>query len=210
MKYEKTFIVIGLVALILAVPVAYAMKSRTNQLKIERTNSTRLELRIDSVQRQLEKKEQQIKQQEQENGSLKQQLQSKREQAAKVAAAASRPAQTGSTAPSVAFKPAAALAPASCASLRPVVAQYAWPVDTAMAVMQAESGCRPGAENPTDYHVICSGSRGLFQIGCDSTTNYAGMFDANANIAHAYSMYARRGWQPWGAYTSGAYLKYLP
>lgn len=212
MKYEKSFIAIGLVALLLAVPMAQVMKIRTNQLKIERANSTKLELRIDSVQHQLDQKEQQLKQEQQDKAKLQsdkaeleKKLQSKRNQAASVAAVTPRQVQTGDIAPSVAFQPASG----SCAALRPLVAQYGWPVNTAMAVMQAESGCRPGAENPTDYHVICYGSRGLFQIGCDSTGNYAGMFDAGANIAHAYSMWSRRGWQPWGAYTSGAYLKYL-
>jgi hypothetical protein len=98
---------------------------------------------------------------------------------------------------------------ASCEVYRPLVAQYGWDVRTAMAVMQAESGCRPTAENPTDPHKICMGRRGLFQIGCDSTKNYPGMLDPAANVAQAWAIYAARGWQPWGAYTSGAYRKHL-
>jgi hypothetical protein len=88
-----------------------------------------------------------------------------------------------------------------CATYLPIVSQYAWNVSVAIQVMQAESGCNPSTDNISDYHPTCYGSRGLFQIGCDSTSNFAGMFDPTANIAQAYALYVRRGWQPWSSTT---------
>lgn len=74
-----------------------------------------------------------------------------------------------------------------------------------MAVMMAESTCNPSAANRTDRHNGCMGSFGLFQIAC-----YDGeVFDPEQNVAIAWKKYQARGWQPWGAYTSGAYKKYL-
>ena len=93
-----------------------------------------------------------------------------------------------------------------CEAYRQEVARYKWNVDVALNVMRVESGCRPTALNPEahrDRHgrVICNGSRGLFQIGCTSTDNFKGMDDPAANIAQAYALYSRRGWQPW-SYTT--------
>jgi len=85
-----------------------------------------------------------------------------------------------------------------CNQWRSILAQYSWNVDVAVNVCNAESGGNPNNDNPGDYHATCYGSRGLFQIGCDSTSNYAGMFDPYANIAQAYALYSNRGWQPWG------------
>lgn len=115
------------------------------------------------------------------------------------------PTQSASEAPAASPR----VSGGSCETYRPLVAQYGWDVNVAMAVMQAESGCNAYNENATDRHPTCLGSRGLFQIGCDSTDDYAGMFNASENVAHAYSMYSTRGWSPWGAYTSGAYRRYL-
>lgn len=75
----------------------------------------------------------------------------------------------------------------------------------------AESRGDPNAANRTDVHrdingaVICRGSFGLMQISC----HHGELFDPERNMAEAYRKYSQRGWQPWGAYTSGAYKKYL-
>ena len=89
----------------------------------------------------------------------------------------------------------------SCSNWLPLIDQYSWNVTVAMNVMNAESGCNPGENNTGDYHPTCMGSRGLFQIGCDSTDNYAGMYNPAANVAQAYALYARRGWEPWSSTT---------
>jgi hypothetical protein len=74
-----------------------------------------------------------------------------------------------------------------------------------MAVMQAESGCNPQAANWQDQHSTCTGSFGLFQIACFDGQVY----DPIQNIAIAWQKYQSRGWQPWGAYTSGKYLRFM-
>ena len=78
-----------------------------------------------------------------------------------------------------------------------------------MAIMAAESSCDPNQDTVGDGHPTCMGSRGLFQIGCDSTDNYAAMLNPKANVAQAYALYTHRGWKPWTVYKTGAYLKYL-
>ena len=94
----------------------------------------------------------------------------------------------------------------NCEQWRPMIAKYDWNVEIALAVCSAESSGRADNDNPGDRHpsagpLVCWGSRGLFQIGCDSVDNYSAMFDPAANIGHAYGMYAARGWQPWSYVT---------
>lgn len=89
----------------------------------------------------------------------------------------------------------------NCATYLPLLSQYSWNVSVAVEVMQAESGCNPNQDTTGDYHPTCYGSRGLFQIGCDSTNNYEGMFDPATNIAQAYRLYVHRGWEPWSSTT---------
>ena len=95
--------------------------------------------------------------------------------------------------------------PVGCENYRHIVERYSWDVRTAMAVMRAESGCNPNAANWQDSHHNCQGSFGLFQLGCFWTDT---PFDPSHNIAKAFEIYSRSGWQPWGAYTNGSYLKY--
>lgn len=89
--------------------------------------------------------------------------------------------------------------PVSCEAYRPLIAQYGWNVNVAMAVMKAESGCNPNAANLTDSHATCKGSFGLFQIACMSGIVY----DPAENIAIAWSKYQARGWRPWSVCTKG-------
>lgn len=81
-----------------------------------------------------------------------------------------------------------------------------WNVDVAYAVCMAESGGNTNAANYNDNHGKCIGSFGLMQLACFWIPNPT---DPNANIAKANEIWSRSGWQPWGAYTSGKYLKYL-
>jgi TolA-binding protein len=91
----------------------------------------------------------------------------------------------------------------SCKQYRSLVSQYSWNVETALAVCNAESGGVADKNHADDNHKVCLGSRGLFQIGCDSTFNFAGMFDPVLNIAQAYDIYATRNWYPWSVCTNG-------
>ena len=81
-----------------------------------------------------------------------------------------------------------------------------WNQDVAHAVCLAESGGNTYAANYNDNHGKCVGSFGLMQLACFWIPNPT---DPIANIAKANEIYSRSGWSPWGAYTSGKYLKYL-
>lgn len=82
--------------------------------------------------------------------------------------------------------------------------------DIAVAVAMAESGLYPRALNAKDSHSGCKGSYGIFQIGCLHEDNPQVLYDVEYNIKRAREIYDQNGWQPWGAYTSGKYLKYMP
>lgn len=81
-----------------------------------------------------------------------------------------------------------------------------WDQRVARAVCMAESGGNTYAANTTDNHGRCKGSFGLMQLACFWIPN---PYDPVANMAKANEIYTRSGWAPWGAYTSGKYLRYL-
>lgn len=91
--------------------------------------------------------------------------------------------------------------PSSCAGYRALVSQYNWPVDTMLAIMQAESGCRADAVSPPNSDGLRD--YGLFQIHGEA------IMDPAANVARAYGKYTSQGLRAWTTWTSGAYLKYL-
>jgi soluble lytic murein transglycosylase-like protein len=72
----------------------------------------------------------------------------------------------------------------TCSGWSDLISQYAWDVAVACKVMWCESRGNPNARN--GRHV------GLFQIA-------NGPFDPAENVALAYSMWSKRGWQPWSA-----------
>ena len=81
---------------------------------------------------------------------------------------------------------------------------------TAVAVAMAESRLKPYALNAADSHKGCSGSYGIFQIGCLHETDPSTLYDVEYNIKRAKEIYDESKWQPWGAYTNGSYLAYMP
>jgi len=87
----------------------------------------------------------------------------------------------------------------------------AFPEDpvTAVAVAMAESELHPYALNTTDSHKGCTGSYGIFQIGCLHENNPNVLYDIEYNIKRAREIYNESGWKPWGAYTDGRYMAYL-
>lgn len=170
MKIEKAFLIVAIVAALLAIPVAHALNGYTQKIQIERTERQNLELKLDSTEKQLQ-------QEEQKRQELEGQLQSKREAEAKVAQA--QP-----------VKPAA-INLGGCEQYRPLVAQYSWNVEVALAVMKAESGCNPNAVSPTNDH-------GLFQLHAWP------VYEPAENIRIAYeNKYLRGGWRHWTVCTSG-------
>lgn len=197
MKISKIYLIVVLVALVTAIPLASVLAQRDGQLKVERSHSQQLQLQIKSVEKQLEQKNAEQEKIKQENEKLKADLQAKAELKRKQEIAAAERARQASVA--VSAGGASYRGAGNCEAYRGLVAQYSWNVTVAMAVMQAESSCNPQAHNTTDNHGVCMGSFGLFQISCHSGSVY----DPAQNIAIAWQKYQARGWQPWGVCTSG-------
>lgn len=187
MKLEKVFIAIAIVAMLLAVPIAFAMKHRSNLLKLERSENSHLKMDIKTKDEKIKAQEEQLQLEQKKSDDLKKQneekdkqLQSKRNTSSTVIAQAPK-------------APVANLA--GCEQYRGLVAQYNWNVDVALAVMKAESGCRADAT-----HVNANGSvdHGLFQL------NNIAVHDPAENIRIAYQVkYLASGWRPWTVCTSG-------
>ena len=87
-----------------------------------------------------------------------------------------------------------------------LVNNYNWDKRIAYAVCMAESGGNTMASNMNDSHGQCRGSFGLMQLACFWTPN---PHDPVENMNKAYEIYSRSGWQPWGAFTSKAYERFL-
>lgn len=106
-------------------------------------------------------------------------------------------------------KPLISHVSSNCEQYRPLIAQYDWDVEIAIAVCGAESGGNAFAVNEKDRHKGCMGSSGLFQIACIHRP-IEEMKDPSLNIKQAYKIYSERNsWKPWGAFTNKSYLKYL-
>lgn len=200
MKFEpKQYLIIAIVAILVSLPLAYALQHRTHQLKLEKTKNSTLQIQLNTKQKDLDTKAQQIQQEQQKNNDLQKQLQSKREQQETVAVEQAQPAPVAVSSASTG---------AGCEAYRGLVAQYNWNVNIALAVMKAESGCNPGGPpSPT-----CD--RGLMQVNCVHSAAVGGnldaLYDPATNMRVAYAIYTGAGgWTPWTTYTSGAYLKYL-
>lgn len=101
--------------------------------------------------------------------------------------------------------------PATSGGCEAVYEYSGWNQNVAYAVCMGESSGNSNAYNPEAHkdrygRVICNGSRGLFQIAC---VHHDSTFDPSGNISAAVRIYNDSGWSPWGAYTSGKYLRYL-
>ena len=94
--------------------------------------------------------------------------------------------------------------------VKALIRQVFWedPV-TAVAVAMAESGLSPYALNTRDSHRGCTGSYGIFQIGCLHESDPSVLYDVEYNIRRAKEIYNESGWRPWGAFTDGNYKRYL-
>lgn len=77
--------------------------------------------------------------------------------------------------------------------------------NVAAAVARAESGLRPGAVNASNANGTID--RGLFQM--NSIHGECSTFDLDTNVRCAVALQRDEGWQPWVAYNSGAYRRYL-
>lgn len=94
--------------------------------------------------------------------------------------------------------------------------------DIAVAVAMGESRMNPTAMNwncryglvskackPEDRHKAWSVDCGVFQINVTGQNCPEHLLDPETNIEVAKQMHSTRGWMPWVAYKSGAYLKHL-
>lgn len=191
MKLEHKILTVAVCAIVLAVPIAIATQHHTNLLKLERADNVNLHVQLKTKTEELQLKNTQLEQERQKAADQQKQIDDQKK-ALEAKATAKAAAQL------VAYKTP------NCASYRGLVAQYDWDVRTAMAVMQAESGCRAITPDNAALNFDGISDFGLFQLhGMDIT-------DPAANVKAAYSVkYKTQGWGAWNAYKSGAYLAYL-
>lgn len=84
---------------------------------------------------------------------------------------------------------------------------FDWPAATARAICMAESGGNPGAVGDTSTAYV---SCGLMQIrSLPGRPSCEQLKDGAFNMQYAYNMYVGQGFQPWSAYTNGAYQRHL-
>ena len=90
--------------------------------------------------------------------------------------------------------------------------------EIAIATFRAESGLRANAQGWNCGYGVCkiedrgqatSTDCGVAQINIKGTECPSELFDEEKNIERAYSMYKRRGFQPWSVFNSGKYLTFL-
>lgn len=200
----KLFIAAAVVSVIVATPFASALTKSSDLLNTERSKSSTMQLQLKSDAKIKAEQAQQLKLEQEKNAELQKQLQ------AKAAAKAAQVAAAKAAADALAVKQRQATlvfqTTPQCSTYQSMVAQYDWPVQTAMAIMRAESGCR--AITPSNAAINYDGvpDYGLFQLhGMDVT-------DPAENIRLAYTVKyvgAGRSFTPWSTYNSGAYRSYL-
>lgn len=82
-----------------------------------------------------------------------------------------------------------------CEQYVSLVSQYEWNVNVALQVAKAESGCNTFAVG--DKH-IPPVSCGLFQVRTlPGRPSCEQLQDPATNVAFAYQLYVKNGWQPW-------------
>lgn len=104
--------------------------------------------------------------------------------------------------------------PAGCANYLPLIQQYDWNTNMAMAIMQAENvGCNPAIDN-AGLNRDGSVDYGLFQVNSIHADMVAGDLESlrtpSVNVAIAYSLsHHGTNWTAWSTYKNGKYLRYL-
>lgn len=79
MKLETKFLIIALLAIVLAIPVSIALKHRSHELKIEKSERQQLQIQLKSVEQKAEQDRLELEKQQLKNQELEKQLQSKKE-----------------------------------------------------------------------------------------------------------------------------------
>lgn len=75
MKLEKPFLIIALMAIVISLPTAYAISTRTHLLQIERSEKQNLQLQIESKDEVLQKKDAELKREQEKQQELQKQNQ---------------------------------------------------------------------------------------------------------------------------------------
>jgi len=83
--------------------------------------------------------------------------------------------------------------PQGCEQYRAEVSKYDWNVNAALAIMCQESGGDPTNHNWSDRHRTCTGSFGLFNIGCGHGYSVSYLENPQNNIKVAYDIYLGQG-----------------
>lgn len=202
MRFLKPTIAVAILVIVIAIPVRSALNDAHSRLETEQNNSSRLRLKVDSLEQESKQKgveinDYHLKQEKlrQENEKLKSDLQAKREEQARIAKAKEEQRERMQTAVSV---------NGNCEAYRPLVAQHPWDVKIAMAIMEAESGCREVTPDNSAINYDGIADHGLFQLHGIPVTEPA------SNISIAYNQkYLTQGWRAWSVFKNGAYLKFL-
>lgn len=77
-----------------------------------------------------------------------------------------------------------------------------------LAIMRAESGCDPNADN-TGLNKDGTVDIGLLQINSIHGYTKAHMLNPHENIKAGYRIWRTQGYKAWSVYNNGAYAKFL-
>lgn len=200
----RLFIATAVVSVIVATPFASALTKSSDLLHTERSKSQTMQLQIKSDAKIKAEQAQQLKLEQEKNAELQKQLQAKA--AAKAAQVAAAKAAADAAAEKQRMATVAFQTTPQCATYQSMVAQYDWPVQTAMAIMRAESGCKAITPDNSAINYDHVPDYGLFQLHGMNVT------DPAENIRLAYVVKylgAGRRFTPWSTYNNGAYRTYL-
>lgn len=105
----------------------------------------------------------------------------------------------------------APVAVGGCEAFRAIVSEFDWDVRIMMAIMEAETHCRPDAVG--DNYVIAglyAPSCGLFQIRTlQGRPSCEALKDPRTNVEWAHKIYKGQGLRAWSVFTNGKYQRYL-
>ena len=95
-----------------------------------------------------------------------------------------------------------------CEQFRNIVEKYDWDTNTILAIMQAESGCNPTADN-SGLNQNGTVDIGLLQINSIHGFSKAELTNPARNIAIAHQIWQKQDYKAWSAFNNKSYLKFL-
>lgn len=188
----RLFIAAAVISVIAAVPLTGALTHQADLQRVAQAKAYALQVQLVS----------------QKKAEIAQAEQLKIEQAKKLELAAQAKAKADADAAAAQAKEQATLAYMTtphCDAYIPLIEKYDWPVQTAVAIMKAESGCRAITPSNASINYDDVPDYGLFQLhGMDIT-------DPAQNIETAYRVkyLPSHSFNAWNTYTGGQYRRYL-